>query len=164
MWMTVLTTEGYEEVHVAHYYSNIPDVTIYNISSCKPPIYQCMGDYMSNYRRQPILHQNTSVIYFKYKQRHQQLTLFSWFLPHSFPLIAEEKTTTDSFLSTSQHISRNRVGQHRKHIRKNNIQYYVRWIYVYGQFQSVSNSVQGKPLTSLQNKLRKYFFIWCLKL
>lgn len=148
MWVTVLTIEGYKEVHTAHYCSNIPDVPIYDISSHKPLIYPCMGDSMFNHRRQPILHQYASVTYFKYKQRCQQLTLFSWFLPHSFPLIpGKKKTTTDSFLSTSQHVSQNRVGQHRKHIRKNNIQYYVRWIY--GQFQSASNSVQGKPLTSL---------------
>jgi len=77
MWVTVLTIEGHEEVHTAHNYSNIPDVPIYDISSYKPLIYSYMGDSMSNHRRQPILHQYTSVTYLKYKKRHQQLTLFS---------------------------------------------------------------------------------------
>jgi hypothetical protein len=31
--VTVLTIEGYEEVHTAHYYSSVPDVPIYDISS-----------------------------------------------------------------------------------------------------------------------------------
>jgi len=143
MCVTVLTIEGYEEVHTAHYYSNIPDVPIYDISSYKPLIYPYVGNSMSHHRR----HQYTSVNYFKYKQRHKKLTLFCWFLPHSFPLIWEEKITTDSFLSTLQHVSQNRLGWHRKHIRIDNIQYTVRWIY--GQFQSASNSVQGKLLSSL---------------
>jgi len=73
----ILTTEGYEEAHAAHYYTNIHDVPIYDTSSYKPLIYPYMGDSMSNHIRQPILHQYTSMTYFKYKQRHQQLTLFS---------------------------------------------------------------------------------------
>lgn len=33
MLVIVLTTEGYEEAHTAHYYTNIGDVPIYDNSS-----------------------------------------------------------------------------------------------------------------------------------
>ena len=43
----------------------------------KPLMYPYMGNSMSNQSRQSILYQYKSLIYFKYKKRHQQLTLFS---------------------------------------------------------------------------------------